>query len=64
MGRPASMLEGATPVVSSVSYNPAGQITAITRQYQWDTESRTYNPRGQLTRQTGFGVDISYGFSS
>ncbi|HRJ21626.1 MAG TPA: hypothetical protein PLF84_21470, partial [Bryobacteraceae bacterium] len=53
MGRPASMLEGATPVVSSVSYNVAGQITAMTRQYQWDTESRTYNPRGQLTRQTG-----------
>jgi len=62
MGRPATMMEGANPIVSSITYNVAGQITALTA--PGHSESRTYNIRGQLTRQTGFGVDISYGFSS
>ncbi len=33
------MLEGATPVVSSVTYNVAGQITAMTRQYHAHPDS-------------------------
>ncbi len=67
MGRPNRLSQGATDLVTGVTYGPAGELTAMT----WGplatpfSETRTYNPRLHLTRLTVPGqVDLEYRYSA
>ncbi|MBI5280355.1 MAG: RHS repeat-associated core domain-containing protein [Candidatus Solibacter usitatus] len=69
----------AVDYANSAQYNPAGQLTALTRAAgitidagtwlptgatSYQTESFQFNVLGQMTRQTGAGADVEYRFSS
>jgi len=63
------MTTGGTPVVSNLTYGPAGELLTMT--YGGYNETRTYNDLYQLTRLTdtptgggGATVDFQYYFSA
>ncbi|MDO8941627.1 MAG: RHS repeat-associated core domain-containing protein, partial [Desulfobacterales bacterium] len=67
MGRLATMGQTepwggfAATLVSSTTYNAAGQMTQLVR--PGDSETRTYNTLGQLVHQLGLGKNIEYRYS-
>jgi hypothetical protein len=68
-GRSTGMNVGGTPVVSNLTYGPAGELLTMT--YGSYNEARSYNTMYQLTRLTdtptgggGATIDFEYSFSS
>ena len=68
MGRLATMGQTgpwggfANTLVSSTTYNAAGQMTQLVR--PGGTENRTYNELGQLIKQDGLGRTVEYSYNA
>ncbi|MBL0156992.1 MAG: RHS repeat protein [Bryobacterales bacterium] len=62
MGQTVPLSGWAATLVSSTSYNAAGQMTQLVR--PGGTEDREYNVLGQLTKQAGLGRTVEYSYSA
>src|SRR5262249_32294318 len=63
MGRLTTLNDGTSSVISSTTYGPAGELTAMSG--AWGSESRGYNAMLQMVHLvSGSTVDMYYDYSS